>query len=173
MDDAMHVILNETGCHPYFIQLLCSTIVEHSNLTRTNYVLSRTVYEVIEKLLEPRSAAYEHFAYFWDRASGMGKIILLLLLSSAEPLTPDELQNNMQQRLAEQQINLPATWLVVEYHHSLLRLQTVEAVILDSANRPVFGIPLFRRLLVKRSQRENLWESTLQLLQADYLLTPR
>jgi len=171
MDDAMHVILNETGCHPYFIQLLCSTIVEHVNLTRTNYVLSRTVYEVIEKLIEPRSAAYEHFAYFWDRADGMGKAILLLLLSRTEPLTPEALQDIIQQRLAEPPVNLPAPWLVIKYNQSLLRLQAVEAVIPDNANRLMFGIPLFRQLLIRRSQRENLWESTVQLLQTDYLPT--
>jgi hypothetical protein len=93
-DDAVEAVLEETGRYPYFIQLLCSEIVDHANRTRTNYVQYKTVLQVIERnVLTEGSAASESFAYLWDRAAGgVGQVILLALLRHPGAMGRDELK---------------------------------------------------------------------------------
>jgi len=166
-DDAVDTILYETGCYPYFIQLLCSAIVDHANSVRTNYVLQSTVSTVIERIIAPHSAAYEHFAYLWDWSNAIDKVILLTLLESVEAPNPQELWQSMSQQLGKRHAEIFLTTLASTYETSLRRLQAVEAIALDSHNRFTFGIPLFQRLLTKRSEREDLLGIALQGLQGN------
>ncbi len=165
VDDAVDAILDETGCHPYFIQLLCSAVVERANARRTNYVLRRTVYEVIDGITAPRSALYEHFAYLWDRVGGMSKVILLVLLSRVDPPTDKELRQAVHRHLIEAGLHMGARQVDQAYWQSLHRLKVMEAITEDTRERLMFGIPLFRRLLQKRSEREDLWRVAFGQLQ--------
>lgn len=156
-DDAIEAILDESGGYPYFIQLLCSAIVEHVNAIQTNYVRHGTVFEVIEEIIAPRSTAYEHFAYLWERAGGLGKAILLTLMSSSEPRSRPELERDVLARLRQDRANVPPSAVKARYEANLRRLEVVEAIRLNRSNRYIFGVPLLRRLLVERSEREDLW----------------
>ena len=115
----------------------------------------------MRRLKRPTSAASEHFAYLWDHAGGMGKVILLLLLQSVELPTVQELWVELQQRLTKELSISPHRKLLSLYENSLRRLESVEAITFDTQSRLVFGIPLFRRLLSKRSEREDLWAAAI------------
>jgi hypothetical protein len=169
LDDAVEAILYETGCLPYFIQLLCSAVVEHVNSVQTNYVTHATVYDVVRKVVQPQSAFYNHLAYLWDMPGSVGKAILLTLLGSADALPSEELYAALDERLLEQGGGFLGNWLLAQYRSSLHSLQVTQAVGWDSANRLTFRIPLFRRLLEGRSQREALWEVTLQEMREQYM----
>ncbi|MEW5720517.1 MAG: hypothetical protein AB1817_17975, partial [Chloroflexota bacterium] len=166
-DDAVDAILYETGCYPYFIQLLCNAIVDHINLTRTNYVQRGAVYQVIDKIIASRSAAYEHFAFLWDRADGIGKVTLLVLLNQIESPNTHELKHLVWQRLHDRAIRAAPNVLSALYDEGLRQLQAVDAVESDNHNRYVFAIPLFRRLLLERKNHIDLWANAFQELQAD------
>ncbi len=155
VDDAVDAILQETARYPYFIQLLCSEIVGYVNRKRTNYVLRKTVYEVIDSITDPRSPLSEHFAYLWDRVDGLNKLILLLLLRKATSPTETELLQAVRSWLATEGVALSNLEEQVKSH--LQYLEAMEAVIRDRYGRLQFGIPLFRRLLRKRSEQEDLW----------------
>jgi len=164
-DDAVEAILEESGCYPYFIQLLCSEIVEHVNATRTSYVEHKTVFQVIEQqMVTESSAASEHFAYLWDRAGGMGKLILLTLLRHPGVMAKDELEEAVQRYLRGNGLAGRASSLLPDYDDSLQRLLVVEAVQRAPGGGYRFGIPLFRRLLLKRNEREDLEEAAYQAL---------
>lgn len=154
-DAAVDAILTQTDRYPYFIQLLCSEIVGHVNAMRISVVRYETVFQVIEeRLVGSGSAAYEHFAYLWDLADGIGKMILVALLRQPglEPI--DLRQTVLHELLAEPR---PARTAVLEaYDESLQRLETVNAVRRVPGSGYEFGIPLFRRLLLERDTRQDL-----------------
>ncbi len=154
VDDAVDAILRETGCYPYFIQLVCSEVVGYVNRKRTNYVLRKTVYEVIDGITTPRSPLSEHFAYLWDRVDGLSKLILLTLLREASPPSEGELIQAVRWWLQSEGLHFPRVEEELEAH--LQRLEAMEAIVRDRYGRLRFGIPLFRRLLRKRSEREDL-----------------
>lgn len=49
---AIHKIISLSGCHPYFVQLICRTIVEHHNLDRTNLIGYTDVATLLSKYLD-------------------------------------------------------------------------------------------------------------------------
>ena len=167
-DDAVDAIVEEAGRYPYFIQLVCSEVVDHVNRrTHTNFVQYKTVLHVIERhMLNEGSAASEHFAYLWDRAGGIGRLILLALLHHPGALRHDELKNAMLLRLLDQ---APASRAraASAFDDSLQRLLVVDAVRKVPGGGYAFGIPLFRRLLLKRHEREDLLQAAYQTLKAE------
>lgn len=157
-DDAVEAILHETGRYPYFIQLLCSEIVEYINSAqRTNYVLRSTVYDVIDNIIAPKSAAYIHFDYLWEPVSHLERMILLSLLHVEEPPTTEELYRQVAQRLRQVGLVLTQEGLKADYSRCLAHLYVIGAIEKNNSGRLVFGIPLFRRLLNQRTQHEDLW----------------
>jgi hypothetical protein len=167
-DDAVEAILEETGRYPYFIQLLCSEIVEHANETRASYVQYQTVYQVIERrIVAQGSAAYEHFAFLWDRAGGVGKLLLVTLLGNPDPMTKDELHQAVLARLGTRGRALAASGPGQLDDH-LERLRVVDAVQELRGAGYAFGIPLFRRLLLERDRHENLQALALEALEAEH-----
>lgn len=167
-DDAVEAILEEAGRYPYFIQLLCSEIVDHVNATRSYFVGYKTVFQVIEqRMLADGSAAAEHFAYLWDRAGGIGKLILLALLRHPGPMSGDELKEAVLRRLPGDAAPGSAAAVLAGFDDSLHRLIVVDAVRRAPGGAYTFGIPLFRRLLLKRDEREDLEHLAYQALTAE------
>jgi hypothetical protein len=156
-DDAVEAILEEAGRYPYFVQLLCSEIVDHVNRTRTGFVQYRTVLHVIERhMLTEGSAASEHFAYLWDRAGGVGKLILYALLRHPGAMSRDELREAVRDLLGPDAGDGRATAALDAFDDSMQRLVVVDAVRHSPGGGYAFGIPIFRRLLLKRNEREDL-----------------
>lgn len=164
-DDAVEAILEESGRYPYFVQLLCSEVVDHANRTRTGYVQYKTVLQVIERnMLTEGSAASEHFAYLWDRAGGVGKLVLLALLRHPGAMARDELHAAMLRLLGP----AASTGITPEaFDDNLQRLIVVDAVRRVPGGGYSFGIPIFRRLLLNRNEREDLEQAAHQALAAE------
>jgi hypothetical protein len=157
LDEAVDAILEQSGGHPYFLQLLCSNVIDYLNERQTNYVLYGTVQEVVQRIVGQQRQAYDHFAYLWDHAEPVSRLILALLLASDEPLNDARLWDQLLTNLSQQQVTLPQAWLREQYERDLLRLQNVgEAIVRDSQGCYGFGIPLFRYWLRERGRRENL-----------------
>jgi hypothetical protein len=171
-DDAVEAILEEAGRYPYFVQLLCSEIVDHINRTRTGYVQYRTVLHVIERnMLTEGSAASEHFAYLWDRAGGVGKLILYALLRHPGAMSRDELAEAVRELLGPGAGGRAAAAMEA-FDDSMQRLLVVDAVRQAPGGGFSFGIPIFRRLLLKRNEREDLRRAAHEALATDQPAEP-
>jgi hypothetical protein len=72
-DLAIDKILRVTDGHPYFLQLVCYTLVKRANQERTGYV---TISDVNAALDEMISLGEVHFAYIWQRSSYTEKVLL-------------------------------------------------------------------------------------------------
>jgi hypothetical protein len=172
-DDAVEAILDEAGYYPYFVQLLCSEIVDYVNRTRSNYVQYSTVLNAIElNMITEGSATSEHFAYLWDRAGGVGKLILLALLHHPGPMSRAELTEAMQRLAKGAGPADPAAGGVEAFDDSMQRLLVVHAVRRVPGGEYAFGIPIFRRLLLKRADREDLERAAHDALAAEWAREP-
>ncbi|MEZ4594504.1 MAG: AAA family ATPase, partial [Chloroflexota bacterium] len=72
-DLAIDKILRVTAGHPYFVQLVCYTLVQRANSERTGYV---TISDVNAALDEMLSLGEVHFAYLWQRSSYAERVVL-------------------------------------------------------------------------------------------------
>ena len=72
-DLAIDKILRVTAGHPYFVQLVCYTLVQRANRERTGYV---TISDVNAALDEMLSLGEVHFAYLWQRSSYAERVVL-------------------------------------------------------------------------------------------------
>ena len=72
-DLAIDKILRATAGHPYFLQLVCYTLVKQANDRRTGYV---TISDVNDGLDEMLSLGEVHFAYLWQRSTPTERALL-------------------------------------------------------------------------------------------------
>ena len=164
LDEAVEAVLEQTGCHPYFLQLLCSEVIEHINARETNYVLRSTVQLVVEKIVGHGRATYDPFAYLWDHTRPFSRLILAHLLAAPDMLDRPTLWAGLRARLSgvaergdDDEVRLEA-----EFERHLLWLQNVvEAIVPDAHGHYGFGIPLFRYWLNERARREELFTDAL------------
>lgn len=72
-DLALDKVLRVTAGHPYFLQLVCYTLVKRANAQRSGYV---TISDVNATLDEMLSLGEVHFAYLWQRSSHTERALL-------------------------------------------------------------------------------------------------
>lgn len=90
-DLAIDKILRVTAGHPYFLQLVCYTLVNQANRQRNGYVTISDVNAALEEMLRLGEV---HFAYLWQRSSHTQRALLMAMahLSDEEgPFHPSEL----------------------------------------------------------------------------------
>jgi hypothetical protein len=90
-DLALDKILRVTAGHPYFLQLVCYTLVNQANNARQGYV---TISDVNAGLNEMLRLGEVHFAYLWQRSSYTEKALLAAasrLMESESPFRPEDL----------------------------------------------------------------------------------
>ena len=75
-DLALDKMLKATAGHPYFLQLLCHTLVNIHNRERINYVTVGDVNRALEEMLGLGEA---HLAFLWERAAPRERAILAAL----------------------------------------------------------------------------------------------
>jgi outer membrane protein assembly factor BamB len=75
-DLALDKMLKATAGHPYFLQLLCHTMVNIHNRERINYATVGDVNRAIEEMLGLSEA---HLAFLWERAAPRERAILAAL----------------------------------------------------------------------------------------------
>jgi hypothetical protein len=101
-DLAIDKILRVTAGHPYFLQLVCYTLVNRANQRRSGYVTISDVNAGLEEMLR---LGEMHFAYMWQRSTQTERSLLAAiahLMDRDTPLHPSDLV----QYLAEYGIHL-------------------------------------------------------------------
>jgi hypothetical protein len=101
-DLALDKIMRVTAGHPYFLQLVCYTLVKQANIEQSGYVTISNVNSAVDEML---SLGEVHFAYLWKRSTEAERIILATvahLMDSTLSFHPEELL----QRLKPYEIHL-------------------------------------------------------------------
>nr|NIP23025.1 hypothetical protein [Phycisphaerae bacterium]NIP50980.1 hypothetical protein [Phycisphaerae bacterium]NIX26840.1 hypothetical protein [Phycisphaerae bacterium] len=75
-DLAVDKILRVTAGHPYFLQLVCYTLVNRANANKTGYITISDVNAALEEMLRLGEV---HFAYLWQRSSYTEKALLAVV----------------------------------------------------------------------------------------------
>lgn len=89
-DLAIDKVLRVTAGHPYFLQLVCYTLVKRANTEKTPYI---TVSDVNAALDEMLRLGEVHFAYLWQRSTPAEWALLTAaanLMDHNAPLHPEE-----------------------------------------------------------------------------------
>lgn len=90
-DLAIDKILRVTAGHPYFLQLVCYTLVQQANAHRNGYVTISDVNTALDEMLRLGEA---HFAFLWQRSSQVERALLTAmahLIDAQHPLHPEQL----------------------------------------------------------------------------------
>ncbi len=75
-DLALDKIWRVTAGHPYFLQLLCHSLVNHHNQNQRSYVTIADVNSALDEILASGEA---HFVYMWTESSPEERLILTAL----------------------------------------------------------------------------------------------
>ncbi len=163
--DAVYAILEEAGNSPYFIQMLCSEVVNFVNAAQSNQVRFSTVQQVVDqRMVSEGGAADLTFDYMWQGASPTGRLLLLTLLHRDLAMAHDELKAAARRLLESRgRADLVAV-LLTQFDDSLTRLTYMDAVRHLPGAGYAFGIPVFRRLLVRKAERIDLEAATIEEL---------
>jgi AAA ATPase domain len=165
LPDAVQTILDEAGNYPYFIQMLCSEVVDFVNSSQSNQVRFSTVQQVIDqRIVMEEGAANLAFDYMWQGASPTGKLLLLTLLHRDLAVAYDELKTAARRLLEIHDRADLAGVLLAQFDDSVTRLTYMDAVRHVPGAGYAFGIPIFRRLLVRRAERNDLEAATIEEL---------
>ncbi len=95
-DLAVDKILRVTAGHPYFLQLVCYTLVKRANHDGTGYVTISDVNAALDEMLRLGEV---HFAYLWQRSDYTERALLTAaaqLMDRNEPLYTEELIDYLQ-----------------------------------------------------------------------------
>lgn len=95
-DLAVDKILRVTAGHPYFLQLVCYTLVKRANQDATGYVTISDVNSALDEMLRLGEV---HFAYLWQRSDYTERALLTAaaqLMDRNEPLYAEELLDYLQ-----------------------------------------------------------------------------
>ena len=84
-DLALDKILRVTAGHPYFVQLVCYTLIKRANAQRTAYVTISDVNAALDEMLRLGEV---HFAYLWQRSSFVERAILTAVSHLLDPDRP-------------------------------------------------------------------------------------
>jgi hypothetical protein len=169
--DAVYAILEEAGNYPYFIQMLGSEIVDYVNAVQTNRVRYGTVLQVVEqRLMGEGGAADLAFDYMWQGASPTGKLLLLTLLQRDLAMGHDQLKAAAHRLLESRGRADLVSALLSQFEDSLTRLTYMDAVRHVRGSGYVFGVPIFRRLLVRKAERIDLEGAAIEGLAASMLM---
>jgi hypothetical protein len=90
-DLAIDKILRVTAGHPYFLQLVCYTLVKRANSEQTGYVTISDVNAAVDEML---SLGEVHFAYLWQRSTDAERALLTAvahLMDRNAPFFPEDL----------------------------------------------------------------------------------
>jgi hypothetical protein len=90
-DLAIDKMLRVTGGHPYFLQLLCHTLVNLHNRERRNYLTIQDVNRTLDEIVRLGEA---HLSFLWSESSREERAVLVALsrlLAAGEPATTGEI----------------------------------------------------------------------------------
>ncbi len=116
-DLALDKMWRVTAGHPYFLQLLCHSLVNQHNKTERNYITVADVNTALDDILASGEA---HFVYLWTESTREERLALTAL-SRMMPLTGQVTSVQVTDYLAERGINLERQVISQALHHLVLR----------------------------------------------------
>jgi len=116
-DLALDKIWHVTAGHPYFLQLLCHSLVNRHNRTERSYVTVADVNAALEDILASGEA---HFVFLWTEASPEERLVLAAL-SRMIPLTGHVTLVRVVDYLDERGVNLERRIISDALHRLALR----------------------------------------------------
>lgn len=106
-----------TSGHPYFLQLLCHSLVNLHNRAKHSYLTISDVNNVLDGILASGEA---HFIYLWSESSPSERMVLFAL-SRIMPLTGTASDISIGDYLAERGMTLPRIQIRSALHQLALR----------------------------------------------------
>ncbi|UCG25863.1 MAG: PQQ-binding-like beta-propeller repeat protein [Chloroflexota bacterium] len=94
-DIAVDKILRVTAGHPYFLQLVCYTLVNQANQRQSSYITISDVNAALDEMLRLGEV---HFAYIWQRSLYPERALLAAssrLMDFDSPFRPDDLVDEL------------------------------------------------------------------------------
>jgi len=132
-DLALDKIWRITTGHPYFLQLLCHSLVNLHNRANRSYI---TVSDVNTALSEILSSGEAHFVYLWNESSQTERQVLTAL-SRIMTLTGQVMPVQVEDYLNERGIPLGRRVIAETLHH--LTLRDILAVQVESQSTGIAG----------------------------------
>jgi AAA domain-containing protein len=114
---ALEKIWRITSGHPYFLQLLCHSMVNRHNKNGRSYL---TVADLNDGLEEILAAGEAHFVYLWTESNEHERLVLAAL-SRAVPLTGRATSAHIADELAERGVALERGAVAAALHRLALR----------------------------------------------------
>ncbi|MBN1978157.1 MAG: AAA family ATPase [Anaerolineae bacterium] len=130
-DLALDKIWQVTAGHPYFLQLLCHSLVNQHNKTERNYVTVADVNAALDEILASGEA---HFVYLWASAAPAERLVMAAL-SRMLPLTGRATPVQVGDYLAERGAGMERQALGDALHQLALR----DILVADSEADPTVG----------------------------------
>jgi hypothetical protein len=130
-DLALDKIWQVTAGHPYFLQLLCHSLVNGHNKTEHNYVTVADVNAALDEILASGEA---HFVFLWATAEPTERLVMAAL-SRMMPMTGRATLVQVADYLAERGINLERQAISDALHQLALR----DVLFADSEVDPTVG----------------------------------
>ncbi len=116
-DLALHKMWQTTAGHPYFLQLLCHSVVNQHNRTGRSYVTVSDVNVALDDILASGEA---HFVYLWNEST-LAERQVLIALSRAMTLTGRITPVQVEDFLTEHGVSLDRHTISETLHHLTLR----------------------------------------------------
>jgi outer membrane protein assembly factor BamB len=116
-DLALDKILRVTAGHPYFLQLVCYTLVNRANEQKNPYITISDVNATLDQML---SLGEAHFAYLWQQSSQPERALLTAsayLMDRERPFHPSDLLHY----LSRYNISLTPTEVTTALNRLVLR----------------------------------------------------
>ncbi len=143
-DLALDKILRVTTGHPYFIQLVCYTLVKRANAQRSTYATISDVNAALDEMLRLGEV---HFAYLWQRSTSLERTLLTAmahLMDRDQPFRPSDIIQYLQPysiHLNPTEVTEALTHLV---ERDILREMTHEATLLYELKIGLVGLWIAR-----------------------------
>jgi hypothetical protein len=116
-DLALDKMWRITAGHPYFLQLLCHSLVNRHNKTQRSYITIADVNAALEDILASGEA---HFVYLWAESTPDERLALTAV-SRMIPLTGYATTVQIVDFLAERGVNASRKTMAEALHHLMLR----------------------------------------------------
>jgi len=116
-DLALDKMWRVTAGHPYFLQLLCHSLVNRHNKTERNYITIADVNVALDEILASGEA---HFIYLWAEAT-VAERLVLVALSRMMPLTGQAAPAQVLDYLVERGVTIERRELSESLHRLTLR----------------------------------------------------
>lgn len=139
-DLAIDKILRVTAGHPYFLQLVCYTLVNQANSQKNGYVTISDVNTALDEMLRLGEV---HFAYIWQRSSHIERALLTAVAHLMErdlPFRPADLAQYLEQYGFQFRPTEITAGLNLLVERDIMREVTVEATTLYELKIGLVGL---------------------------------